>query len=328
VGDLTVGASHPGTQLDAEFDRLKREAAGLATSDRIAMAWVVHAAVLSTGGIWLSLTGNWLEWVVGQIIVACSMFNWFSIMHDCGHKHFFSNRWANDTCGWIAGTMIVFLYEQWKTIHALHHRWNGWVDKDPTSQGLARGAPHPTMRIAMDWAWRLWIPLFTLTFGIMGFWDLRRTTAFCRNRIEILRQALNLTVVVLVYVGLAVTFRTLFFQAWALAFVLFLIVSDPFLLSQHVHLPQLRSGGAKVSPLRYRDQAAYTRELVLPSWAATHVFMNFNRHIIHHLFPQVPCYRLPQLRHAFENKMSWWRWLREAKSIPAHRLLFEKVEPD
>jgi fatty acid desaturase len=112
-------------------------------------------------------------------------------------------------------------------------------------------------------------------------------------------------------------------RVYGLSYFLYLVASDPLLLSQHSHIPQDRAEGRKVAPIPYYEQDLYTRSVVFPKWISKWVLLYFDRHGVHHYFPSLPLYRLGDMQEPVRNQIAWWPWLRAAKKMPAHRLLLE-----
>ena len=53
----------------------------------------------------------------------------FIIQHDCGHRSYFRNRWANDWTGRILGVLTMTPHGYWRRSHAAHHATSGNLDR-------------------------------------------------------------------------------------------------------------------------------------------------------------------------------------------------------
>ena len=93
------------------------------------------------------------------------------------------------------------------------------------------------------------------------------------------------------------------------------------LLSQHTHIPQRLSHGAAVQPFRPFEQEPFTRSLRLPGWMST-LLMHFDAHELHHIYPNVPGYRLRSIAYTPQNEVDWLQWIRAAKRLSGTRFLF------
>ncbi len=109
---------------------------------------------------------------------------------------------------------------------------------------------------------------------------------------------------------------------WAVAFVCFLTIADPILLSQHVHIPLLNTNGARGVPFTPADQDRFTRTIMVPGWVAQWVFLQFTSHGVHHAYPRVAHYDLKSVPFRSTHAISWSVWLRAAKRMSANQLLY------
>ena len=82
-------------------------------------------------------------------------------------------------------------------------------------------------------AWATWVPLFTAAFSLGNFWNLRRLAAHAPSRKDYWACAASIAFIVAFYVALSVAFGTAWIPVVVPGYVLFLVVSDPMILSQH-----------------------------------------------------------------------------------------------
>ena len=115
----------------------------------------------------------------------------------------------------------------------------------------------------------------------------------------------------------------LLFQIWLPAFILYLIIADPLLISQHTHIDQNEAGGKSVKVYSYKDQSIFTRTLVCPKWVSRFIFYNFEKHGLHHQFPSIPLYKLGKYEIPEENRIGWIDWVMKARKIPGNVLMFQ-----
>lgn len=76
-------------------------------------------------------------WLV-QVALGISMFRFFALLHECGHKAMFSSRAMNTVAGLYTSFFCLIPYIPWRNLHLQHHRWVGVIDKDPTQAGLLK----------------------------------------------------------------------------------------------------------------------------------------------------------------------------------------------
>ncbi|MEC9464354.1 MAG: fatty acid desaturase [Myxococcota bacterium] len=308
-----------------EFARLKKTTKHLKRTDAMSVWWVIRATLVSALWIALLCHGSTWAWVLGSILHLAVIFNWVSILHECGHGNFFKKRWLNTAVGVFASVGSLMPYEQWRVAHNLHHRWTGYIDLDPTASGDNETVIQQSQKTIVDIAWKYWIPIFIPAFYIRTFWNPSFSFKLAKTYRD---KAFHIFCLVFMFTPY-VTFTLLF--GWEFIITIFpgifftIWFADPFLLSQHVHMPRFFSsdveGTPRPVPLREQDQ--YTREVTFPKFISDLVFMNFNYHVAHHYFPNLPAYHLGKLDYETPTRMRFVDWIRRSKQLPGHVLLLE-----
>lgn len=293
------------------------------------LGFIIIVLLLATTGLsfYLSTSSNWVIWLLGQITLGINVVQWFAILHDLGHNHFFSIKRLNSIIGHLASFICILPYYPWKYIHREHHVWTGWKDKDPTMTIVSPRELSEGKRKFVNVCWKLWIPIMTLSFSFDNFWNIKKLYRMYpswkfkwRNTFSILFLFATYTCVISFFGW------SEFLKVWGLGYLIFLLISDPLLLSQHSGVPQMVSKeGETAKKVHFKDQDEYTRSLIFPSWVSTFILLGFNRHILHHFFPTLPGYRLVQMSEEFENSENWMDWLISAKNTDAIELLFENI---
>ncbi len=285
--------------------------------------WLLRAVGVTVLAICLSFSEQPVIWFIGQLIYVAALYNWFSILHDTGHGSFFRSSKLNYAIGFLSSLFILLPFEQWRVTHKAHHKWTGYMDKDPTKSSSSPDQLSPAIRKLCDVVWKYWIPLFTPMFAATVFYNPKLSFQFAENRRDKLLQVFSLFVMVIPYVALGVIYGAAFFKVWTFGFLMALFVGDPFLLSQHTYLPweTATKDGEERKPMSHRLQDEYTRQLIFPKWVSKYVLMNFDKHVAHHLVPHVPCYYLDQIPVNASTEMRWQDWYVRAKRIPGHKLL-------
>ena len=148
----------------SEYLKLKEKIKTLKKSDFTSLWWVIRASLITLLWLKLLLSGLLLLQVIGIFLGVAVVFNWVSILHDCGHGNFFSKGWMNTTVGLIASCFSLLPFEQWRIIHNLHHRWTGYFDKDPTASGPNKKVIKDKQVAIVDFVWKYWIPIFVIIF--------------------------------------------------------------------------------------------------------------------------------------------------------------------
>ncbi len=298
--------------------------AALAPSDGAGLMWLTGVSAVTGLGLVLAASDTWAPWLMGQVVLAVAFLQWFIVLHEAGHLTLFRARGINLLVGHLAGCMALIPFESWRRVHGLHHLWTGWQDLDPTTASLAPRVRGRAEIALVDIAWRTGLPLFSIVYRVGNYWNLPRLARLfpaAAQRRAIVANALTLGIGYGLLIW-ALEPQTVL-RLVGLGLVLSLALQDPLILSQHTHIAQRLSGGAKVTPLAPGEQEIYTRSLVFPRVVAQWVLMNFNAHELHHRHVAVPGYRLARIAHAPANTIDWWHWLRAAKRLRGSVFLFE-----
>lgn len=293
------------------------------SSDAVAGAIIAWQLCFTGAAIALSLQDAWPLWLLGQLLLAVNLFQWFVLHHDLAHGGFFRTRWLNAVVGHVSSIFCLMPFFSWRQMHHHHHIWTGWKDKDPSDPSSQFRRPTPTLMRVMNFCWRFWIPVFAAAFVAMNFWNLRRVNAMFPDARSRRRNLFSVVLLVAIYVPALVLAPRVMLVHWVPALLLFLSFSDPVLLTQHVHVDAHYADGAEVKAFRYSEQGRYARNVVYPKAMARFLFYNSERHGLHHEHPTVPVYRLGTLEPPHENTINWLEWLRLAKAMPADVLIFQ-----
>lgn len=259
-------------------------------------------------------------------LISVFMFRNFSLMHDAVHGALHPNKKFNDVIGLIAGGCSLLPYEPWKKVHLEHHFWSGNVEKDPV---MAIVTNYPRMPLALRWSlsflWRLWFPIFAIMQHIV-FWMTSLQVYFKKDRSTSLLSSLLFPLVL--WAGL---FSLLPFEFTAKILMpgvfLYLMVVEVVNLPHHLQLPQY-VGDTRI-PLW--DQHQVARSCVYPKWFSELVVLNFNYHIEHHLFPDLPWHQLrkahayvhPELQSQY-NSDPMFKWILKNRTRNLREVLAEK----
>jgi acyl-lipid omega-6 desaturase (Delta-12 desaturase) len=280
------------------------------------------AVLLTVVGIALSLQPNWLVWLLGQVLLAVTMVQWFALLHECGHGTLFRSKALHAPAGRVAAFFSLIPYYCWKRVHGRHHKWTGWQDLDPTTAALVPRALGHAERILMNVCWRYWIPLFATLYRVNNYWHLPRLRSLFPKREDRRHIAISIISYLLVYVAVTIIVgpKTLL-RVMGLATVLAFVVEDLLILSQHTHIPSNLSQGKQVPPFPALEQEVFTRSLVIPSWLST-MLLHIDAHELHHMYPFVPGYHLRDIPYDTRNEIGWWMWVRRARAVPGETLMF------
>ncbi len=268
----------------------------------------------------LILQENLILWVFGDIFLCLVMWSWFSILHSCGHDAYFKASLLNSISGHIASFITLVPFYSWKHHHNIHHRWTGWKEKDPS----ANEAPDLPLEGAwlkvIDFCWRRWIPVFSLSHALTNFWNPIRMSSVLPDRKRRWQSHLSQIILVFYILTFLILAPGLFLKIYGFSMVLFLVLSDPFLLSQHIALPLYKSDGEKVRP--FKDHNKFCRSITFGHLIDRFIFLNFNLHSVHHEYPTVAHYDLHKLDYTPEHSIRFSDWVMWSKSRPVKDLLW------
>jgi omega-6 fatty acid desaturase (delta-12 desaturase) len=283
------------------------------------------ACGLTAIGSGLALSGTWLAWAIGQLLLAFAFVQWFVLLHEAGHHTLFRTRSLNRVAGWISGFFALIPYPSWQRIHARHHRWTGWQDLDATTASLVPRPLASWERFLVDSAWKTGLPLFSLIYRLSNYWHVRRLAAYLRPA-ELGQVKFGVAVTLATYGVLAAAVGpTVLIQVFALGRLLAFAIEDPLLLSQHTHIPQRLAGATPARPFNSFEQQAFTRSLRLPAFFSR-LILHFDAHELHHMYVRVPGYDLRRIEHRPDNEVDWWTWLKGAKKLRGSVFLFQNRE--
>lgn len=261
-------------------------------------------------------------YLAGQLLLALGFTQALVLLHEAGHRTLFRQRWLNDVIGILAGFLALIPYASWRPIHARHHRYTGWQDLDATTESLTPRALSTLERALINFAWRSWMPLFSLIYRVQNYWNISRIRPYLGRSIRPNRLRAFAVFQLLGYLALMAWWG--WWESLVLigpGLLLALAFQDILLLSQHTHMPTHLSQGRAVHPFPPLAQGIFTRSLRLPAWLSW-LLLHFDAHELHHLYPAVPGYLLRQIPYAPPNEVHWLAWLRQAKRMSGSHFLF------
>lgn len=296
----------------------------LRASDSIGAIIVICCSALTGIAIYLSMFAHLAVWLLGQLLLAFVMLQWFVLIHEAGHKTLFRSSALNKHSGHLSSLLAGIPFESWVAVHGIHHRWTGWQDLDATTATLVPRRLAMWERLAINVCWRLWIPLFSILYRLQNYWNLPRLYRLFPREPKRLLISRNLVLLLMTYVTIVylVGIATIA-QVFGLSVIMTLMMQDILILSQHSHIPMELSHGEDVEPFAPAEQEFFTRSLRFPKWFSTLVLLNLDSHELHHIYPSVPGYYLNRIDYKSHNEVTWWRWIWNAKRVPGVVLLFQ-----
>ena len=279
--------------------------------------------VVTAVSLFLSASGVFALWLVGQVLLAIALVQWFVLLHECGHETLFRSKWIHVYVGHFAAFFSGIPFHNWKRIHAKHHKWTGWQDIDPTTETLVPRELSRFEKILANVCWKFWIPLFAVIYRVNNFWNALRLKKIFPKKNHRRQLLWNIVILATVYVALlfVVGFGR-FVRLAGVGILLSLMFQEWIILSQHTHIPMGLSHGEKVAPYPAIEQEPFTRSLTFPRWFSSNILLNMDAHELHHMYPFVPAYHLRRIDQPTQNLFGWWRWILAAKRVPGEVFLF------
>lgn len=321
------GTKPSGIGITAEEKDLIRKAAKLRQSRAKAWFGFVKQVLITGFAISLSIQSEWYLWLLGQVLLSIAMVQWFFLLHDFGHGSYFKQTWLNDILGLFASIFSLLPYYPWVLIHNAHHKWTGWREFDPTIPEKRFEELTPFQIKLVDFCWKYWIPIFAFSYTTQTFYRISFLKKLFPSKKEVNKIRLGVWLIAIAHIAMFVFMGwALYLKIWLLAFILYLSISDPMLLSQHTHLDYHDIDTDPVKPVRHLHQSFFSRSVVYPLWVEKYLLYFSNRHGLHHQFPWIPTYQLGRMENPEENRISWLEWLKIAKAMPGHLLIFRSYK--
>lgn len=298
----------------AEFQELSKSGLTLKPTLIMGLFEFCLQIILLLAGFYLSLQSIFL-WIPGQILLGICFWRSFGVMHACGHHAFSSSKILDDLIGMIMSVFCFIPYYAWKFIHHDHHKWTGWIDRDPTMRNLLKKKDEKTLKL-LNIAWWSWIPVISIHYIATVFF---RTSLHEKKKLAV---GMSIALILVVHVTAISTLGLIYIKLFGLAGFIYLNIGDLSLLTQHVHIPMDHSEGKNIVPKKYYEQADFSHTMILPAFVARWIVMNFNHHALHHILPKVPYYRTGEIEYSGKHTHHWKEWIFKAKSSRASELIY------
>ncbi len=282
----------------------------------------VSISIFTAITLYLSSSNQFWIWLPSQLTYSLLLWAWFSIFHSCGHQAYFKNSYINAFVGLVASLLVIAPFYAWKYYHSAHHKWTGWGDKDPSIKDFSEKPLSPSLIKLVDLCRMVFFPVFTIFNSTGLFLKSFRMDETINTRKKLLQCSLSSAFVMITYTVLFICFGTLILKLILLPFCIMLITSDLAFISQHALFEFEHSAGKEILPLPTSKQDAYTRSFRVHPLIDRWVFLNFNLHGVHHLYPNVPHYHLHKIDFTGTHEMSLFTWIKTARSVSCKELFW------
>lgn len=302
-----------------------KHAPQLKPTDRQAVISLLVPTLLAIAGVYLGIHFGGILFWVGQFILSFFFLQCFILLHECGHLNFFKTRRLNEAFGHVFGFLSGIPFYSWQQMHHLHHRWTGWRDKDPTTENTIKPSESKVTNVIVNVAWKLFIPLFYMSYKISNYWNLGKIKRFV-NTTKFTKIRRQVIVYSMVYIWIFLLFGSFILTYFIPAFLISLIWKELVIMTQHSHVEMPIADAAEVKPFSYLDQVQYTRSFYVNHWFAKYFLLHFNLHEVHHAYPGIPAYRLNEVDLNLPHEPRYFTWLRKAKSMSGVDYIFKTTK--
>jgi omega-6 fatty acid desaturase (delta-12 desaturase) len=248
-------------------------------------------------GLWLVTLESMAAFVAAQFLFAMVFFHNFALLHEFGHECATPSGAFNNLAGHWSSLFCFLPFYPWKYIHTEHHSWAGNLDRDPTLKGLRAYREKGHVPWVVRLAWRSWVPILAfLQHFVLWSYPLMLLKVSRLRGHRLLLAVISVLVLPTTYTALYLTFPGLFnFRNFGFALLIYLVVTELINLPHHLGT-DLYHDREDLHKLPLWDQFRVTRSCYYPALVGELLLLNFNFHVEHHLFPNLPWYQLRKAR--------------------------------
>ena len=177
------------------------------TNGRFAILLISWQIIFSVFAIYIAASSILLIRLLGNFFIGINILQWFILQHDLGHNAFFKNSLLNSFFGHLASLFSLIPFFPWKNIHHSHHVWTGWKDLDPTHPNKKIYELKRSTSFLVNLCWKLWIPIFALSFSLLSFWNLNKLRKLYPQKQRTFQHILSIAIII-------ISFTFLIFLLW------------------------------------------------------------------------------------------------------------------
>ena len=291
-----------------------REKAELVKRSNLSGAVILTANWISIFLIYFLVTifPNVLTIAVAFILLPGRQLGLSVLMHECAHKTLFKSDWCNNFFGhWFCALPVFNDLHKYRDEHMIHHRGVG-TSEDPD---LGNYESYPIefasfrRKVLRDLTGRTGMR----SLGAILFFTKEKeleTSSSKRTYRPLLRIIVSQFSLLLIFANLGAGW---FYLIWVAVFMTtFMLVIRVRQVAEHGGVPDLYDPNP-LKNTRTVDAPWWQRFLLAPNWV--------NFHMVHHLMPGVPCYRL----RSFRQKLKKSGVLNEVPNFLGYGQLIEHV---
>jgi fatty acid desaturase len=209
----------------------------------------------------------------------------FTLAHEATHRTPFASDRLNSLAGHAVGFVLLLPFHWFRAFHMAHHRWTNLEGKDPE---LAGGKPASYA----GWLWHVsGLPYWGGQIALIARLIYRADDAFIATtaKQKVVTEA-QWMVVGYVLAGLSLLVTPILLWVWIVP----VLLGQPFL---RIYLLAEHGDCAFVANMLENTRTTFTNAIVrFFAW-------NMPYHAEHHIFPQVPFHRLPDLHRMIAKEL-------------------------
>lgn len=280
MSDTHLTSLTPESSRPARSPESHRAALAVARRHIGHVAWpTVFVSLGSLAGIAVSsvaaLTGFWPIWVA-TLVNGYLMLMQFMAVHDGIHEAISGDdkryKWLNDLLAWIGGIVTLIPYRGYDVMHLVHHRYTNDFERDPDTWCAGRNPLMLVLRFLTQ------TPHYVYMMTRMGMWKDK-----AHRKQYFIAGAHHLFAWTTLAVGFVYGFGFEVLMLWIVP--TFLNVALIGLVFNYLpHRPY-------ISQERYTDSGVFLLPRAIHR-VVTVLDMYQTYHLIHHLFPRIPFYRI------------------------------------
>ncbi len=292
-----------GNQGPLAYNKLRKEVADAKILERAYGYYTLLITTLTVvffGTVYLLYHATYpIAVIVLSIFLAFVAVQCTGIVHDAGHRAIAKSVWVNNLIGHLYAFFLATLFQQWRPNHDKHHAHTNEHDEDPDVNIPLLSFTVERAKERTGWQ-RLLIPYQSFVYFPLGslLWISMRL-----NNVKYLRQKpvslvwfVELTVW-LVSLGVWFILPFLLFPLWKSLLIFFFLNWTMGLYILHVFAPNHKGMPevARGTQISFFEQQIVTSRNVTAHPMVDHIYLGLNYQIEHHLFPNCPRVKLPQL---------------------------------
>lgn len=251
--------------------------------------------------------------VINVAIIPLFMFRQFAILHEAVHGLTHPQKKINSFIGIISGTFCLTPFSIWKLAHLKHHYWTGNLQQDPTFTILKNFEKSSSFKKKfIELTWQMGFPSLA-ALQHFGFWLLGL------KNIRSAESALSLTIPVSIYSFIFWNMSLGNLIILTCGVLVYLRFYEDMIIPQHVGL--YSDEDPNIHPPSWQ-QPNVTRSWHMHSAIESHIVLNMNYHTEHHLFPNLPWYKLKEAHYLLKaqneniNMVNFHEWIQQQRSQP------------